>query len=457
MPVSCGHFRFRLSVHDSQRALEHEFSDLDPLQSSANNRCMVEFQNKDIAGSDVVGSFLAPPGLYVHVPFCLSFCPFCPYNKTIFQETLTEGYFAALSQEARQYLDHIDKPFTSLYIGGGTPTLCLHQLASLLATIPVEGERAIEVLPNHSIPENVSRMRDMGINYISLGVQSFSDEMLRHLGRPHAAEDNRRALDNTLGQFECIDVDLIFDVAYDRQDIFIDDALTCFQVGVDQLSTYPLMRFGYTPFGKSRHYPRKEHEVLKRLEGLAQAHGYERRSVWTFNRINSPNYTSVTREFYLGIGAGAASYTGTQFLVNHFGLQPYIRKLHQGKLPVARRATLGRLKSALYYLFWQFYTGSIGLDRFTECFPAERRLRALIGTLVWTGHLRIEQGQAYLTRQGYDRYHDLERWVTYHFIEPLWEDMMQEHNSQADAPRTPGIMGRFWRRVADVRPVEVTR
>jgi len=404
-----------------------------------------------------MGSFVGSPGLYVHVPFCRSFCPFCPYNKTIFQETLADRYFTALSQEARQYLDHIDKPFTSLYIGGGTPTLCLQQLARLLATIPVQGERAIEVLPSHAIPENVARMRDMGINYISLGVQSFSDAMLRHLGRPHTAADNRHALDNTLGKFECVDVDLIFDVAYDRQDVFVDDALTCFEAGVDQLSTYPLMRFGYTPFGKSSHYPLQEHEVLKRLEGLAQARGYERRSVWTFNRVSSPNYTSITREFYLGIGAGAASYTGTKFLVNHFGLQPYMRKLHQGKLPVARQATLGRFKSALYYLFWQSYTGSIGLDRFAECFPEERSLRALISPLAWTGHLRIEDDQAYLTRRGYDRYHDLERWVTYHFIEPLWADMMQEHESQAGAAWTPDLMGRFWRRLADVRSVDVAR
>jgi oxygen-independent coproporphyrinogen-3 oxidase len=402
-------------------------------------------------------SFVAPPGLYVHVPFCHSFCPFCPYNKTIFQETLAESYFAALTDEAGQYLDHINSPFTSLYIGGGTPTLCLDQLAHLLKRIPVTGERAIEVLPSHATPENVALMRNSGINYISLGVQSFSDEILHHLGRPHTAADNKRAFDQTLGQFECVDVDLIFDVSYDKQDIFIEDALTCFDAGVDQLSTYPLMRFGYTPFGKARHYPRREHEVLRRLQGLAEARGYERRSVWTFNRIDAPNYTSITREFYLGIGAGAASYTGTQFLVNHFGLQPYVRKLQEEQLPVARQARLGRLKSALYYIFWQCYTGSIGLDRFAECFPAARGLRALIDILAWSGHLHIEDGRAYLTAQGYDRYHDLERWITYHFIEPLWEDMMQEHEPKAGAPWTPGIRGRFWRRLADVRPVDVTR
>jgi oxygen-independent coproporphyrinogen-3 oxidase len=298
-------------------------------------------------------------------------------------------------------------------------------------------------------------MRDIGITYVSLGIQSFSDDMLRHLGRPNTCSDNRRALDNTLGQFACVDVDLIFDIAYEQEDAFIADALTCFAAGVDQISTYPLMRFGYTPFGKARHYPAKEHRILNRLAELASEHGYERHSVWTFNRIGSPNYTSITREFYIGVGAGAASYTGSSFLINHFALERYIRAIQEGRLPIARLAMLSGFKSALYYLFWQAYTGAIDLTRFEERFAVAKHLRPLLRMLVLTGHLKTQGERAVLTRRGYDRYHDLERWVTYHFIEPLWSDMMKEHpqcEGQLDAP--PDWKGRFWRWLAGVSPVD---
>ena len=93
---------------------------------------------------------------------------------------------------------------------------------------------------------------------------------------------------------------------------------------MDQVSTYPLMRFGYTPFGSARHARRREHEVLAEASRLAGAHGYQRRSVWTFNRPASPSYTSITRRRFLGLGAGASSFLGRDFLVNHFGVETYI-------------------------------------------------------------------------------------------------------------------------------------
>jgi len=409
-----------------------------------------------VTESDIAASFVAQPGLYIHVPFCQSICPFCPYNKTLFKQDLTESYFTALQLEASRYIGHLSKPFTSLYIGGGTPTLCLDDLACLLEEISFEGECGIEVLPNHATAVNVDKMLQMGVNYISLGAQSFNDEMLHYLGRANKAADNYRALENLTGRFDCIDVDLIFDVAFDQEEIFLNDAVTCFKAGVEQLSTYPLMRFGYAPFGKKCHYPRFEHEVLEKLAKLAGDHGYERRSVWTFNRIGTPNYTSITREFYLGIGAGAASYTGTSFLVNHFGLEPYLKKLEEGVLPVARCAELGEFKSALYYLFWQCYTGAINLRRAEDCLPATRLLFPIIKLLAWAGQLRIEGESARLTQQGYNNYHDLERWVTYRFIEPLWEDLMLEHGSASmDITRNVRLGGRFWRHLANIKPVHL--
>lgn len=410
------------------------------MTESGTDSNRVEFSREDrvsapLAATDarrIIASLTDPTGLYLHIPFCESICPFCPYNKVLYQERLAVDYFCALEQEIQWHLDELKRPFSSLYIGGGTPTLCLEELGPLIEKLPVDGERAIEVLPTHATTANFVKMHDMGINYLSLGIQSFNEEVLRHLRRPTTVEDNQNALEASIGQFDCLDVDLIFDVAFEAESIFLSDLERCFRAGVEQVSTYPLMRFGYTPFGKSRHEPKKEHQVLKRASDLALQHGYERRSVWTFNRKDAPTYTSITREFYLGCGAGAGSYTGSLFFLNHFSIPAYIGEVSGGRLPIARLQSMSPRRSAAYYLFWQAYTGQLDLSRFDRLFPGQLMLKSLIDVFRRAGLMRKEKDKLILTDSGYNRYHDLERWVTYHFIEPLWADMMREHEFLAD-------------------------
>ena len=396
----------------------------------------------------IMNTFSGQPGLYLHVPFCESICPFCPYNKMLYDQALAGTYFAALEKEIGWYLQCSARPFTSLYIGGGTPTLCLDELARILARLDIAGERAIEVLPNHASEKNIARMQAMGINFLSLGIQSFDASVLAYLGRPNTVFDNRKALEACLGRFDCVDVDLIFDVSYENDSVFFRDLETCFDAGVDQVSSYPLMRFGYTPFGKSRHSPGKEHRVLAEAESLARKFGYERRSVWTFNRRNSPRYTSITREFYLGCGAGAGSFTGQLFVLNHFSVCAYVEKVDRNCLPVARATQLSTSLAAAYYLFWQAYTGTIDTVRFDTLYPGRRLLTALLEVFIKAGLLQRLDGSLKLTQRGYDRYHDLERWVTYHFIEPLWADMMQEHEFLRAHLKPMGVRQRFWLRLA---------
>lgn len=388
---------------------------------------------KALRPGEVLASFVGPYGLYLHVPFCQSICPYCPYNKVLYRAEVVPRYFDALRGELRMY-DAPQRRFTSLYVGGGTPSLCLRELAAVLEGLTVERERAIEVLPNHATPETVAELHALGFDYVSLGIQSFDGRVLRHLGRINTAADNRRALEATVGNFGCINADLIFDVAFVEPDVFLRDLETCCRSGVDQISTYPLMHFGYTPFGKAAHDPGREHELLRRACELADALGYERRAVWTFTRRGGPLYASIARELYLGCGAGAATFTGTDFLVNHFGLGPYEEAVAGQRLPLARRAHLDPRRAALYYAFWQLYAPGIDLDRFQLLFPGAPSVMPALRALRRTGHLELVDGRLRLTDRGFDRYHDLERWVTYHLIEPLWKDMLQEHPLR-DRPR----------------------
>jgi oxygen-independent coproporphyrinogen-3 oxidase len=409
---------------------------------------------------DVVGMVDAPVGLYLHVPFCSRICPFCPYNKVVPRAGQPVRYFAALGAEIRRYLEAGAAPaggFTSLYVGGGTPTLFPDLLSGVVSDLPVAGERAIEVLPTHATPERLAELRAMGFDAVSIGAQSFSDEVLRALRRPHDGREARTAVEAAAGRFALVDVDLIFDVALDPHlgRAFLRDLESCFVLGVDQVSTYPLMRFGYTPFGRAAHDRRHEHHLLSQAARIAHAHGYERRSVWTFNRRGARTYTSITRRRFLGCGAGASSFLGRDFLVNHFGVGTYIEAVESGGLPVARHLRLGRAGGIAYDAFWQAYAGRV---RPSDLMPAQAgadRVGALaLAPLVAAGLLdRVQDdpagGDTYLlTERGFDRYHDLERWVTYQLIEPLWAQMLAEHEregaSASWADPAAGRRSRLW-------------
>jgi coproporphyrinogen III oxidase-like Fe-S oxidoreductase len=380
-----------------------------------------------LAPQHVVRAFPQSPGLYVHIPFCSRLCPFCPYNKVPYQPAAASAYVPALRQELDSYTDRWSEPFTSLYVGGGTPTLALRSLA-FLADIRVSGERAMEILPSHMTPRIAGELRRSGFGAVSIGVQSFHDRILRHLQRPTNAATNRRAVALAREEFDCVDVDLIFDVAYDGPGALLRDLEEAFAFGVDQVSTYPLMRFGYTPFGKAPHERRAEHDLLRRAADLAASRGYHRDSVWTFVRDGSPTYTSITRPYYLGVGAGAATFAGDLFAVNHFGLSQYGAAVEEGRLPIALLARLPSAAATAYRAFWQGYTGQFraGDDPVLEArwLAGSLRVAAAVGLLRRTG-----DGGYRMTPRGYDVYHDAERAVTYGLIEPLWGRLMAEHDA----------------------------
>lgn len=419
--------------------------------------------------SEVIRSFDGPAGAYVHVPFCEWICPFCPYNKVLARHELADSYFAALNDEIEMYAPGFSGPFTSLYVGGGTPTLYPERLAEVVSRIPVAGERAIEVLPLHGTIERLDVLRDIGFTAVSIGAQSFHDPVLRRLRRPHDAATARAAMRNARLRFECVDVDLIVDAELERPSrhpgAFLADVRACFEEGVDQVSTYPLMRFGYTPFGAARHDRRREHELLAQVTALASRMGYERRSVWTFNRIGAAPYTSITRRRFLGFGAGSTSFAGRDFYVNHFGLLTYIAAVRAGTAPIARHMYLGRAAGMAYDAFWQAYAGGVRPASLADPYGGWARvLEATLFPLVALGLLRPDHGTYRLTALGYARYHDLERWVTYHFIEPLWAEMLTEHKSEGShvpwAETARARSGADWRLIKRLtsgpRPARVT-
>ena len=137
--------------------------------------------------------------LYLHVPFCRHCCPYCPYTKVPYRESLVEPYTRAAIAEVDWWANAIGPAeITSIYIGGGTPTLALDSVARVLARVRerfrLTGDICIETNPADVDDETVRRLHDMGVALVSLGVESFQPENLAMIGRDYEPIVAERAL-----------------------------------------------------------------------------------------------------------------------------------------------------------------------------------------------------------------------------------------------------------------------
>jgi hypothetical protein len=247
--------------------------------------------------------------------------------------------------------------------------------------------------PRTSPRHGLTRLLDAGFDAVSLGVQSFP----RCCATCGARRRSRRTA--TVAVPSPVPLRRRRPAVRHRvrpPEVLLTDLGRCFAMGVDQVSTYPLMRFGYTPFGKRRHQPQPRTPAAAGGErpgdaATATSGGRSGRSTaWTGRRTRrSP--ARLPR-----VGAGAATSAGTWFLVDHFGLAPYLAAVAAGRLPIARLARPshpprpGRTGS-----FWQLYTGTACPTGFVAAgpggqHPAGCRLRRGTGG----GLARADDGRA---------------------------------------------------------------
>jgi len=159
--------------------------------------------------------------LYIHIPFCVRKCGYCGFYSTQYSTRIADEFITCLECDAaRNRSDFTHRLFTNIYIGGGTPTaLSLAQLERIVRTIrqyfPIadDAEFTVEANPNTVTNDKLVLLLKLGVNRLSLGVQSFSDDVLRTLGRLHTSEDavNAFRLARSAG-FGNIGLDLIFGI-----------------------------------------------------------------------------------------------------------------------------------------------------------------------------------------------------------------------------------------------------
>ena len=375
-------------------------------------------------------------GLYVHIPFCEQICPYCPYNKELYRSDLAEGYVRALKREIDLYSDIVaDRPITSFYIGGGTPTTMLHSgLAEIIEhvrqTFDLRCDIHMESHPNHLSAANLSAIESLGVQHLSIGVEALADRHLRTLRRPYTASEVKEAVARAVSRgFKCVNVDVMFALPGQTCREIEDTGHELVRLGVDQVAAYPLFLFPYTPMGRTSgargnviRQSLKRREMMSLLEGIFSQAGYERTSVWAFTKRAAPRYCSVTVPLYLGLGASGGSYLRDVFYLNTFSVAEYVKALDAGRMGVALSIDLTEAMQRAGWLYWRIYETRLRRADYLERFGEEldgaygRYLR----TMSRLGLLQDDGERIELSDRGAFWLHACEDLLSIDYVSKLW-------------------------------------
>ena len=273
---------------------------------------------------------MRPPfSLYIHIPYCVSKCPYCDFNSHVVAEIPEGDYTDALLRELEHYgaLDEWqDRTVQSIFFGGGTPstfqpTSIGKLLAWVAATFPInlDCEITLEANPSTVDSDRFLGYRDAGVNRISVGVQSFQPRLLKFLGRTHGADEARKALGSLReAGFGNFSFDLIYANPGQTLTELEADLDTALEFQPPHLSAYNLTFEEGTPFhyeyraGRMRSLSEEEEIAMAQLiENKLSAAGLSRYEISNYSRPGWHSRHNVNYwrgGDYLGLGAGAHSY-----------------------------------------------------------------------------------------------------------------------------------------------------
>ncbi len=381
-------------------------------------------------------------GIYLHIPFCEQICPYCPYNKEIYHPDLAERYTKAVKREINFYSDLVgNKPVTSLYIGGGTPTTMLYNgleeiLAHVFKSFNMQCDIHMESHPNHLSSDNLNTIISMGINHLSTGVEALQDRHLKFLKRPYTVEGVKALVERAVSKdFKCVNADFIFALPNQTCSEVEQAGHTLVEMGVDQIAAYPLFIFPYTRMGETAGNNNyrissllKRRKMLGILERIFYEAGFRRTSVWAFTRPGIPKYCSVTVPLYIGLGASGGSYLKDVFYLNTFHVAEYIHALEEGRMPIALSLDLSENMQMAGWLYWRIYETQFRKEDFKKRFGKDfnRIYGRLVKLLSFLGFLKDDEDQIVLSDKGAYWLHVLEDLFSLDYISKLWGNSKQD-------------------------------
>jgi oxygen-independent coproporphyrinogen-3 oxidase len=367
--------------------------------------------------------WLAPRAAYLHIPFCRTKCLYCDFNTYAGKERLMGSYVAALADEVSARAQETQGlPLRSVYFGGGTPSLlAVSQVRRLLDTVrracAVEAgaEVTLEANPGTFGRAYLEALLALGVNRLSLGVQSLDDETLRRLARTHNAA---RALADVRAAREAgvpsINIDLIYGLPWQTRRSWVRHLEQALALEPDHVSLYALMVEDGTPLAtlvaKGRWTVPDADQVADMYEAalpVLERAGYLHYELSNWARPghrSRHNLVYWRNEAYLGCGAGAHSYVGGRRFWNVRPIERYIRLIATGAGAVEGEERLDPETQAGETAMLALRLRQEGIDfrRFRQRFGFDPRVRwaAQLAELARAGVLTMDEERAVLTDAG---------------------------------------------------------
>jgi oxygen-independent coproporphyrinogen-3 oxidase len=327
----------------------------------------------------MMGAMARPFSLYIHIPYCVSKCPYCDFNSHVVAKIPEADYTGALVRELEHYANRDEwrgRTVQSIFFGGGTPsTFKPASIGKLLAwtaasfPIDLDCEITLEANPGNVDAEKFFGYRDAGVNRISIGVQSFQPKLLKFLGRIHSAEEALRSLEVVRrAGFDNFSCDLIYANPQQTLKELEDDLDSALEYRPPHISAYNLTFEEGTPF--HREYRAGRMNSLSEEEEVAMAELIEARfAAAGLGRYEISNYAQPGRQSrhnvnywrggdYLGLGAGAHSYRRSPSK-GVYGLRwsneknpaRYMSRVAESNNALVEREEIDRTKAAGEFMF----------------------------------------------------------------------------------------------------------
>lgn len=348
--------------------------------------------------------------LYMHVPFCHTFCPYCSFHKFRYDEDAAKEYFKHLRIEMQKVKDEGFK-FDTIYVGGGTTLINEVELAKTLELAQKLfgiDNISCETDPSHIQYDKLTIFKGL-IKRLSIGVQSFNDDILKRTGRYQKFGSGKEILgklEKIISILPTFSIDLIFNYPNQTEKMLIEDINMAKSLNLAQITTYPLMTSTLTKISIDKAFGERtknnEHKFYELIQD--QFRDYNQLNAWSFSKekINMKDEYSGEHQEYVGIGSGAFSFLQNNLYVNTFNLKDYAKNIQNHGSSLMATCSFEKIHKIKYLFLTSLFDGEIDINSFNKSFNTnlQQMLFKEIKMLLFANAIKIKNDIIYTTDFG---------------------------------------------------------
>lgn len=325
-------------------------------------------------------------GIYIHIPFCKKKCFYCDFTAFQNLESWIDSYFENLKKEIILYQKNMNVEVDSIYIGGGTPTYVdyyyIIELVEILKNFDLSNvkEFTIEANPNSLTLDKLKAYKNLGINRISLGVQSFDDKVLKKIGRDHNKEIVLKDIENIRkAGFKNLSLDMILNLPGGNFDSIKNDLEIIKKINPEHLSYYSLIlekgSHFYSLYKKNKldlMDDDLERDIFSYIEKYLKNFGLNRYEISNFSKKGFESYHNKkywSEGGYLAFGLGSSGFLSNVRYNNVKNFVKYEKLINQGKFPIEFREFISKDEREKEYIIFKLReVEGINLKEFENIF-----------------------------------------------------------------------------------------